>query len=488
MNICVQFFLSICFTYHKSHTLLKNSRSGAVPTIPAGDDPEKHLEKLEQESEKTQGVLQECRKRRREIKDELRTVTKKVKALEIQMPKLKLEISGCDTTREELTKLIPELREQCHVSDEDTKKRAELEKNVGKCRSDMSSCAKLATKFEKEVSKLQKDILDAGGPRLKNQKEACGKVVSRLNEAEKTLNSSRVEVVSSEKAEAKAKVAKEELEKQLENCETLLTDKETEFKALEEGALEVMTAYDKVKVVEAEKRSALENASKEVEILKESQSEIKCIEIDLVGQMEAHGKQISDCKKKIHHWEKEIKKLREVEDEDDYEGDVDGLDEPSDGPTGEDMDVETQEKNEVDEDGDGKTDVAESKSYSLKSLPHAALEKYDPEDIKETISTLESERNLLAKNANMGAIAEYRKKEADYLSRYVFQYFVPYYDNFTALTNFFLQYFSVLPSWTRSPKRGMKLGNSMKSFDVNAWKCLWMGLVRLLSNSKRCTK
>jgi structural maintenance of chromosome 4 len=39
------------------------------------------------------------------------------------------------------------------------------------------------------------------------------------------------------------------------------------------------------------------------------------------------------------------------------------------------------------------------------------------ESIKNDISVLEKERDSLSKNANMGAIAEYRKKEADYLSR-----------------------------------------------------------------------
>jgi len=53
----------------------------------------------------------------------------------------------------------------------------------------------------------------------------------------------------------------------------------------------------------------------------------------------------------------------------------------------------------------------------LTFFSHAALEKYDLEELKGTMSTLQNERNILAKNANMGAIAEYRKKEADYLSR-----------------------------------------------------------------------
>ena len=48
-----------------------------------------------------------------------------------------------------------------------------------------------------------------------------------MNDAEKSLNSSKVEVMSSEKAEAKTKAPKAELEKELKNCEFLLEEKET---------------------------------------------------------------------------------------------------------------------------------------------------------------------------------------------------------------------------------------------------------------------
>jgi structural maintenance of chromosome 4 len=400
---------------------LANSRAGA-PVVSSEDDSEKLMEQLDKECEKIQELLQECRKRRREIKDEFRALTKTAKSLENKLPKLKLEINGCDTTRKELTKLIPDLRVQCKVSDEDEQKRAELQDNVEKCRSDMVSCAKLADKLEAEFSKLQKGILDAGGPRLKKQKAACEKVVADLNAAEKSLNSSKVEVTSSEKAEAKAKAALAELEKELEECQKFLEGKEVEFKSLETGALEVMTAYEQVKVIEADKRTALESASKEAEDLKNSQSKIKCVEIDLLGQLEALDKQISDCQKKKHHWEKEIARLREVEDEYDFGGEEEEVEEEQpETLEADDMDVDTPTEEERTEDSDKQQEAEKSgsKSFSLLSLSHSVLEKYDPEDIKETIGTLEAERNLLAKNANMGAITEYRKKETDYLSRYV---------------------------------------------------------------------
>jgi structural maintenance of chromosome 4 len=185
--------------------------------------------------------------------------------------------------------------------------------------------------------------------------------------------------------------------------------------------MEVMAAYEQVKVIEAEKRALLESASKEAEELKKLQSEIKCVEIDLLGQLEAFDKQILDNRRKKHHWEKELARLREVEEECDYDLDDDEQPEKTENDVVDmevdgDQDAEEGDKEEGDESAE---DMDESKSSSPLSLSHSVLEKYDIEEIKETISTLENERNMLAKNANMGAIAEYRKKEADYLSRCV---------------------------------------------------------------------
>jgi structural maintenance of chromosome 4 len=375
------------------------------------DSGEELVDRLEKESETTLKYVQECRNRRRVIKEELRALAKTVKSLEIKLPKLNLEIAGCDTTRQELTKLIPELRVQCEVSEEDKTKRAELQSKVDQCKLDMKSCALLAERLQKEVTKLQQDIMDAGGPRLKKQKAACAKVMAKLNDSEKSLNSSKVEIVSSEKAEAKTQKAREKFEKELKEYDNSLQQKETEFKALEEGAFAVMQAYENVKVVEAEKRSALDSASKEAEELKESQAKVKCVEIDLIGQIDAFDKQISENRKKKNHWEKEIGRLQKVEDECEYE-----LDEEPSGEEPEDMDVDGEGEEE-------KNDTSENEGVPQNPnnmpLSHAVLDKYDPEDVKEAIATLENERNMLAKNANMGAIAEYRKKESDYLARYV---------------------------------------------------------------------
>ena len=391
----------------------QNSR--AQIAVAPGEDEEEIIERMSQQVDNLRAQIQNSRDRRRTIKDELRKLTKAVKSLETSLPKLLLEIEGCDTTREELTKLVPELRIQCEVSAEDLKKVKKLQSKVEESKLNMKSCVELATQLEKEVAKLQKDIMDAGGPRLKKQKKKCEKILEQLNQAEKTLNSAKVDITSSKKAATKAQKTIRTISQQIQTCETLLTEKTAEFKKLESEALAVIQAYEQVKEVEEKKRIALESASSEAEELKKSESEIGLIEIDLVGKVDALKQQISECQKKKGLWEKEITALNEVEDEFDIDDEDDQNESQSSNEKEDRVDDSLEHVEMTDADGSS-SEEAEKKSTSL-VLSYKALEKYDREDLKETIITLQNERNVLAKNANMGAIAEYRKKEADYLSR-----------------------------------------------------------------------
>ena len=394
-----------------------------VNSNPIDQASKEECARLEQEAAKAQELVQQCKQTRRNLTEEIRELKRTVKSLELKLPKLKMEIEGFDTSRKELSRLIPELKTKVELSPEDHMKLQELQKNVDKCKSDMKSCQELAAKLESEVSRLQQAILDAGGTKLKKQQVACEKMLKELNDAEKARNTAKVAITSSQKAAAKAKKQQESAQKQLEDCEKDLEDKQTEFKELEEKAVDVLKAYESVKKVEAEKRKELEAATKECDDLKKSHAEARCTEIDLLGQVEAFDRQISESEKKKTHWENKIAQLVAAEEEDDgydFSDDEDEDDEPK----------PAQKEPSLDEDGDVEMEVSSdeeqekqvSKSLlksSLPTFPFFALERYNADDIKGDIDHLESERNTLAKNANMGAIEEYRKKEADYLARYV---------------------------------------------------------------------
>jgi structural maintenance of chromosome 4 len=396
--------------------------------------------------------IQEIRNLRRELHDEQRELTKRHQSIESSLPKIRVEIDGFGMTRTNLVKSIPNLQAQCELSKTDEKKLKELRDNVKRCENEMSSCSRHASEIEKEVDELQAAILDAGGPKLKKQQQRYDKVVRLIEETQGRLNTAKVQITSSQKVISQAKTAVDAGQHDLEKCLEDLQVKGDELTSLEKDALRVKEAYERVKIIESEKRSELDELASESDSLSAAQSELKCKEIELVGKLDEVKKQIHENDRKREHWANLIEKLKNAVEEEDRDGalsDDDDDDGNDDGDNDDDDEVEKQddevedERKEIEEDvdngedgdGDGDGDSISLKDGNTKSLrsdrtkgktrsdtllpviSDSVLDKYDKSSLKNEIATLESERNNMAKNANMGAIAEYRKKEADYLSR-----------------------------------------------------------------------
>mmetsp|Transcript_27726 Transcript_27726/g.53697 ORF Transcript_27726/g.53697 Transcript_27726/m.53697 type:complete len:1374 (+) Transcript_27726:114-4235(+) len=419
----------------KGRMKLSNGKQGANAANVMSEFSEDDCAKLEKEAKEVQELVQKCRAQRRELSDEIRSLSKLIKTLSIKPPQLQMEIAGFDTTREELTKRLPSLRQQSTLSDADKRKRDELLKNVEKCREEMASCVSETSILEAEVSKLQKKIINAGGSKLKNQQKACEKAKSDLNNANKELNAAKSTITNSKKTIQKAEKAKGIAQEDLRRSEEALEQMQAEHQSLETDAKSVKEAYDLAKADEVEKREELESVSKECDNLKQEQNKLKCIEVELTAKIESLDKQIKDSERKENHWNKEIEQLCLVEkqEEDDYDFSDDEEDEEDEMMQDEKDEDEDNNDNSEDEREEGSENLKEAenaksevsktmpesslRASSLPRLTESSLEQYNVDSIKDDIEVLEKERNILAKNANMGAIAEYRKKESDYLSR-----------------------------------------------------------------------
>ena len=437
-NRCKEFTNYFCLFVYLFGQKSKNNPSTSTNIAMISEVSEEECSKYEQRASEALEKLQEVRSKRRSLSNEVRQLSKRIQALNVQLPKLSMKISGCDTTREELTKRLPDLKKLCCLSETDNIKLSDLNKKVKKCESDMASCTKLASKLEGEVAKIQSAILDVGGEKLKSQKQKCEKILSKLNSKSKELSSSKVTINSSQKAATKAKAAMETAENELQEIVKKIERKIEELKKLEDSAMAVMEQYEKVKENEEIKRKNLEAVTKECEDLKRNQSKLKHVEVEIVGKMETLKKNMNDFKKRQSHWTKEIAKLNSEEEQDEeYDLSDDesenGDDEVTDtdiidgeNKSGESLDDDVEEMEcDVDE-GDGDKNKLPSKvrnrkslqsKYALPVLPEGALEQYSSRELTNEIATLEKERDTIAKNANMGAIEEYRKKESDYLAR-----------------------------------------------------------------------
>lgn len=157
--------------------------------------------------------------------------------------------------------------------------------------------------------------------------------------------------------------------------------------------------------------------------------------------MENCEKAMGENKSRVKHWEKELKKLRRAEEQDcDYDDDEDEEDADDISQVDEhdkeqkndratdasmtegqeedgDVEMETTDNEQPKSKPKAKVRIEKKKMTMLPIYNEQALEQYDKEEVKNDIDTLEDERKTMAKNANMAAIAEYKKKEEDYLAR-----------------------------------------------------------------------
>merc|ERR1712150_50813 len=264
---------------------------------------------------------------------------------------------------------------------------------------------------------LKENIIHSGGPRRKKQEDACEKVLSHLNNAIKELNSAKVIVTSSDKAVHKASKARKAAEKDLQKSKTLLEKKEQESDVLKGKALKLMELFEKVKIEETERRKEIETVSKECEDLKKTQTQMESNEIEMVAKGESYIKVITDCNKRINHWEGELLKLRDAEDDDDdYDNSRHDIDDENRERVNsgekiiDDKPIDNNEYRRLSSKTGGKCS-------SLPLLSESSLLQYNHGELRNDISVLENQREKLAKNANMSAIAEYKKKDLDYMAR-----------------------------------------------------------------------
>ena len=402
-------------------------QNARLPVANSNDDDglQESLRQLEGEIVNVQNSSQQIRLRRKEIVEELRQTRRQIKEIERLLPKLKLEIEGSDTTRENLTELIPQLKEQSKLSDEEQARVHSLGEEVKRCKKALEKSEAKSAGLEEEVFKLKKAIIDAGGSKLKKQQAKCDKIVQSIKDANKALSSSKVSISSNEKAIKKAQKAKAEAKKQLRGFEDDLRKAEEEFASLQGDAVAVKEAYEKVKEAFAAKKIEYEDMGQAVEEVKESHAGLKGKEIELAGQIDSANKTLGEHNQRIRHFDTEIKKLLKKARKDEPELWEDDDDQPpaepeeTDGSNADSQDDE-QESPEEANGGEGATEVDRDSARLAASYPtfsEDALDRYDVQELKDQIEALEAERNSMAKNANLGAIAEFRKKEADYLAK-----------------------------------------------------------------------
>ncbi|KAK4819896.1 hypothetical protein QYF61_014631 [Mycteria americana] len=268
---------------------------------------------------------------------------------------------------------VKELEANVIAAAPDKNKQKELEKVFNSYKKDYDCIAAKAGKIENEVKRLHNIIIEINNHKLKAQQDKLDKINKEIDECTSTITKAQVAVKTADRNLKKSEESVLRTEKEIEDNEKEIKDLTQELTTLEDKATAVINdcrqAEEELPAVQEQHRSLLQ----EIKALQDDEHALRQEALNIKLKIEQIDSHISAHQSKVKYWQKEISNL--------------SLHPIEDKPP-EELPVLSQEE--------------------LEAIK-------DPDVMTKQIALLEAQCHEM--KPNLGAIAEYKKKEELYLKR-----------------------------------------------------------------------
>ncbi|XP_021149827.2 structural maintenance of chromosomes protein 4 isoform X1 [Columba livia] len=349
--------------------IMKGRMGSSVVT----DISEEEVNKMESQLQKDSKRVVQYEEEKSELEEAIRTLQQGVREMRNTLEKYTASIQSLAEQEMNLQTQIKELEANVIATAPDKNKQKELEKTLAGYKKDYDSAAEKAGKIETEVKRLHNLIMEINNQKLKTQQDKLHKITKEIDDCCSAVTKAQVAIKTASRNLKKSQDAVLRTEKEIKSNEEEIKDLTEELTMLEDKATEVMKdckqAEEKLPAVQDEQRSLIQ----EIKTLKEDEHALQkeALNIKLkIDQLDSH---ISTHQSKIKYWQKEMSKL-------------------------------------------SLHSIEDKPPEELPVLSPAELEAIeDPDAITKRIALLEAQCH--EQRPNLGAIAEYKKKEELYLKR-----------------------------------------------------------------------
>ncbi|XP_053455193.1 structural maintenance of chromosomes protein 4 isoform X2 [Nycticebus coucang] len=289
------------------------------------------------------------------------------------LEKFTASIQRLTEQEEYLNVQVKELEANVLATAPDKKKQKLLEENVSAFKTEYDDVAEKAGKVEAEVKRLHNIIIEINNHKLKAQQDKLDKINKQLDECASSITKAQVAIKTADRNLKKAQDSVSRTEKEIRDTEKEIDDLRAKLKSIEDKAAEV------IEITEAAEKSLPEIQKKhrdllqELKVIQENEHALQKDALSIKLKLEQIDSHIAEHNSKIKYWQKEISKI--------------SLHPIGDNPV---------------------EDVSVLSPEDLEAIKN-------PDSIINQIALLEAQCHEM--KPNLGAIAEYKKKEELYLQR-----------------------------------------------------------------------
>ena len=365
------------------------------------------LQQLEAKVVELQNQLDTVRSAKIEMEQELKDCKSKIRSMPTDIEKMKMVLVRLAEQEGELNQRLITLRSETELSSSEKNELAKLTSCMQGLDAEIQKVSPNLTPLRTEVSMLQRQILDFGGPKLSRIQSKVDALSAQYDALSSQLATREVEENDCRKQAAKCTSSRVKSEEDIAKINEKHAALLEEQKIMEQEALVVIQAVDEAKEKMSVEEEKLKSMTKEYEEIKANLQRIKRVEIDLNEEIEHISTDLKKENDKVNSWRKDLDSLRKLHIDEQNElnstiNDALSVLKPS-GVT------------------DGAAPVMEFKP-EIESLPVLSNDMLgvatsDMDEIKKEINLLENSREKMKKDVNMSALLEYLKKDAQYKAR-----------------------------------------------------------------------
>ncbi|XP_072248446.1 structural maintenance of chromosomes protein 4 isoform X1 [Leuresthes tenuis] len=331
------------------------------------------LDRMESKLNEKVSKLQGCQERNLQLEENIQCLQPQLREMKNTLEKYTKSMTSLADQETHLKIQMKELEANVVAAAPDKAKQKPMEKSLEAFKKDYESASSKAGKVENEVKRLHNLIVDINSHKLKAQQDKLDKINKELDDCSSIITKARVAIKTADRNLKKCEESVARVQSELEENEQRMAELTQHLKKLEDEAGEIMKACQEAEAALPEVQEQYQAVSKEIKALQQQEHALQERSLNVRLSVEQLDATITKHNGKIKYWQEEATKLRLH---------------TIDGQPAEELPVLT---------------PAELKAIS------------DPDIIVNKMSTLEIQCGQL--KPNLGAIAEYKKKEELYLQR-----------------------------------------------------------------------
>ncbi|NXF52790.1 SMC4 protein, partial [Oceanites oceanicus] len=347
--------------------IMKGRMGSSVVT----DVSEEEVNKMESQLQKDSERAVQYEEKELQLEEAIEKLHHDIREMRNTLEKYSASIQNLSEQEIHLKTQIKEHEANVIAAAPDKNKQKKLEEVLNGYKKDYDCIAEKAGKIENEIKRLQNLIIEINNSKLKTQQDKLDKINIEMDECSSTITKARVAIKTADRNLKKSEESVHRTKKEIEDNEKDIKDLTEELTKLEDKATEVINecrqAEKVLPAVQEEHRGLLQ----EIKTIKDDEHALQKEALNIKLKIEQVVSHISAHQSKIKYWQKEISKL--------------SLHPIEDKPP-EELPVLSQEE--------------------LEAIK-------DPNVITNQIALLEAQCHEM--KPNIGAIAEYKKKEELYL-------------------------------------------------------------------------